>query len=412
VADRVGKLPQRATKRALGLTAAVLLFALLALPAQAGAAAALKITYKGQMVSFRPTGSAQQLFGNYNIEVNWTESAELDLNAVADSLLGNGQKPQVNWKLESLTGKVHQDQDGDPVAPDAEECSATLSPRPGFSEAVGYQAADVAGFLTLTLKAQAPFLAPSFMSSIEAPETSFCTANAIHIDGKQAFPPPESAPQFAEYLAAYNPSLTERVEEQPFTKQFSYSYTFPNPPLVSGKESTVEVHSDITLDTKSLGSLSLEFPDGKPIEPTSPIELISPPYSPGHNEPIGGSPTKPTPAEEEAKPRELEAPLGAISGWKMKCARSVPRCKATAVVTALLSKGANSRAATKVIGGGSLSVAGGHISGFKIRLSRAGLALLHSHRRLRCTLKITATAPSLKQPVRRQWPLILVYRHH
>jgi hypothetical protein len=42
------------------------------------------------MVSFRPTGSAQQLFGNYNIEVDWTESAELDLNAVADSLLVNG----------------------------------------------------------------------------------------------------------------------------------------------------------------------------------------------------------------------------------------------------------------------------------------------------------------------------------
>ncbi|HTA33080.1 MAG TPA: hypothetical protein VK721_06615 [Solirubrobacteraceae bacterium] len=395
----------------MGLIGGSLLFALLALPAQAGAAAEMKITYKGQMVSFRPTGSAQQLFGNYNIEINWTESAELDLNAVVDSLLGNGQKPQANWKLESLTGKVHQDQDGDPVAPDAEECTATLSPRPGFSEPVGYQAADVAGFLTLTLKAQAPFLAPSFMSSIEAPETSFCTANAIHVDGKQAFPPPESAPQFAEYLAAYNPSLTERVEEQPFTKQFPYSYTFSNPPLVQGKNSTVEVHSDITLDTKSLSQLSLEFPDGKPIEPTSPIELISPPYSPGHNEPIG-SPTKPTPAEEEAKPRELEPPLGAIGGWKMRCSKSLSRCKARAVVTALLKKGSGPKTTSEVISGATLSVAGGHTSGFKIRLSRAGLALLHSHRRLVCTLKITATAPSLKQPVRRQWPLILTYRRH
>jgi hypothetical protein len=399
-------------ERAAGLIGLGVLLALLALPAQAGAAAALKITYKGQMVSFRPTGSAQQLFGNYNIEVNWTESAELDLNAVADSLLGNGPKPQANWKLESLTGKVHQDQDGDPVAPDAEECTATLSPRPGFSEPVGYQAADVAGFLTVTLKATAPFLAPSFTSSIEAPETSFCTANAIHIDGKQAYPPPETSPQFAEYLAAYNPSLTERVEEQPFTKQFPYSYTFPNPPLVQGKNSTVEVHSDITLDTKSLGSLSFEFPDGNPIERTSPIELLSPPYSPGHNEPIGGSPTKPSPAEEEAKPRELEPPLGVVGGWKMRCSKALSRCKARAVVTALVKKGSGAKATSEVIGGASLSVTGGHTSGFKIRLSRVGLTLLHSHRRLDCSLKITATAPSLKQPVRRQWPLILTYRRH
>lgn len=34
---------------------------------------------------------------------------------------------------------------------------------------------------------------------------------------------PETAPQFAEYLAAYNPSVTGCVEEQPFTKQFPYS---------------------------------------------------------------------------------------------------------------------------------------------------------------------------------------------
>ncbi len=409
VADRVGTRCPQAARRVVGVLGAWLVLAILAFPAQAGAATT-KITYKGQMVSFRPTGSAQELFGNYNIEVDWTESAELDLTAAVSALLRHGQAPAVNWKLESLTGKVHQDQAGDPVAPDAEECTATLSPRPGFSEALDYQVAESAGFLTLTLKTAAPFLTPSFMSSIEAPETSFCTASAIHLDGKQAYPPPEGSPQFAEYLAAYHPALTERVQEQPLTKQFPYSYTFENPPRVQGRKSTVSVISDITVDTSSPSGLTIEFPDGKPIELTPPIDLIAPPYSyPGHHRPLGAPPT-PTPTEEEAMPRELEPALGAIGGWKVKCSRSLPRCKAVAVVTALV-KRSGGKTATEVIGGGSLSVAGGHGAGFKIRLSRAGLALLHSRRRLVCTLKITATAPSLKRPVRRQWPLILKSRH-
>lgn len=381
----------------------------LVLPAQAGAATT-KITYKGQMVSFRPTGSAEELFGNYNIEVNWTESAELDLSAAVSALLGDGPAPVVNWTLESLTGKVHQDQAGDPLPPDAEECTATLSPRTGFSEPVDYQLTDSAGFLTLTLKAKAPFLAPAFLSSIEAPETSFCTANAIHLDGKQAYPPPEASSQFAEYLAAYNPSLTERVQERPFTKQFPYSYTFENPPLVKGKQSTVSVSSDITVDTSSPSGLTLEFPDGKPIELSPPIELIAPPYSGGgHHHPLS-PPSRPSPVEEEAMPRELEAPLGAIGGWKVKCAKSMPRCRAVAVVTALVKRKGHKKAIAEVIGGGSLTVPGGRTSGIEIRLSRAGLALLRSRRRLVCTLKITATAPSLKTPVRRRWPLILEYR--
>jgi hypothetical protein len=410
VAGLVGTRGAQAARGAVILFGALVMLAVLAFPAQAGAAATTKITYKGQMVSYRTTGSAQELFGNYNIEVNWTESAELDLTAAVSALLGHGQAPVVNWKLESLTGKVHQDQAGDPQPPDAEECTATLSPRPGFTEPLAYQVADDAGFLTLTLKTTAPFLAPSFMSSIEAPETSFCTANAIHIDGKQAYPPPESSPQFAEYLAAYHPSLTERVQEQPVTKQFPYSYTFENPPRVQGRQSTVSVASDITVDTSSPSGLSIEFPDGKPIELAPPLELIAPPYSyPGHHRPLGAPPT-PTPTEEEAMPRELEPVQGSIDGWKLRCSKSISHCKAGAVLTALV-KRSGGRKAAEVIGGASLSVPGGRTAGFKIRLSRTGLALLHSHRRLPCTLKITGTAPGLKTPVRRQWPLILKYRH-
>ncbi|HXB15133.1 MAG TPA: hypothetical protein VNV44_05245 [Solirubrobacteraceae bacterium] len=407
MADRVGTPGSRAVRRAVVLFGAWLTLAVLVVAPQAGAATT-KITYKGQMVSFRPTGSAQELFGNYNIEVNWTESAELDLSEAVSALLGHRQAPQINWRLESLTGKVHHDQAGDPVPPDAEECTATLSPRPGFSQPVAYQVAENAGFVTLTLKTEAPFLTPSFMSSTEAPETSFCTANAIHVDGKQAYPPPEGSPQFAEYLAAYRPSLTERVQEQPVTKQFPYSYTFENPPLVHGRKSTVSVNSDITIDTSSPSGLSIEFPDGKPVVLGSPIELLAPPYSGRHHEPLSPpSKPKPTAAEEEAMPRELEPALGAIGGWKMRCSKALPHCKAGAVVTALLKRSGRKKTVAEVIGGGSLIVAGGHTDGFKIRLSRAGLALLRSHRRLVCTLKITATAPSLKAPVRRQWPLIL-----
>jgi hypothetical protein len=409
VANRSPARRARVAQRALVMLGACVTVWVMAAPAEAGAATTT-ITYKGQMVSFRPTGSAQELFGNYNIEVNWTESAQIDLSAAVSALLGHRQAPVVNWTLDSLTGKVHQDQAGDPVTPDAEVCTATLSPRSGFSEPVGYQLADNAGFLTLTLKVKAPFLAPSFMSSIEAPDTSFCTADAIHLDGKQAYPPPEGSAQFAEYVAAYEPSLSERIQEQPVTRQFPYSYTFENPPLVRGRQSTVSVSSDITVDTSSPSGLTIEFPDGKPVELGSPIELLSPPYSGGHHHKPLGSPSKPSPAEEEASPRELEPQQGAIGGWEMKCSKSLPHCKGRAVVTALLERGSHKQATTEVIGGGSLTVTGGHTAGFKIRLTHAGLALLRSHRRLACNLEITATAPSLKRPVRREWPLILKYR--
>ena len=67
--------------------------------------------------------------------------------AAVSALLGHGQAPVVNWKLESLTGKVHQDQAGDPQPPDAEVCTATLSPRPGFTEPLAKRAEDLADAL-------------------------------------------------------------------------------------------------------------------------------------------------------------------------------------------------------------------------------------------------------------------------
>jgi len=62
---------------------------------------------------------------------------------------------------------------------------------------------------------------------------------------------------------------------------------------------------------------------------------------------------------------------------------------------------------TRVIGGATVTVLGGRNGGIDVRLTRQGLALLHTHRRLPCRLTITATAPGLVKPVSGSWPLEL-----
>jgi hypothetical protein len=267
--------------------------------------------YQGHMVSFRTTGAKEALFGHYMIEVDWTEAASVDSNALTNYKLKEiPSLLPLDWTLESLTGKVHEDELGDPL-PTEKECTATFSPRPGFSEQVDYAAGITAYGNTVTLKAKAPFTVGSFMSSIEE-ESSFCSASAVHIDGKQAVGPPESkAAAYAEYLAAYEPSLTVPIDETEHTTAFDYSYTFENPPKLAGEQAYVTVTSSISVDSRrEIPSLTVEFPDGKPIEPVSPIPLIEPPpyYSSHDHSP--GTGTKG--GEEETRPLELEPVLGSV----------------------------------------------------------------------------------------------------
>jgi hypothetical protein len=239
------------------------------------------------------------------IEVNWTETALVDADALTDCNLKEiPSLPPLAWTLESLTGKVHEDELGDRLPPE-KECTATFSPRAGFSEQVDYAAGITADGNTLTLKAKAPFTVGSFMSSIED-ESSFCSASAVHIDGKQAVGPPErNAAAYAEYLAAYEPSLTVPIDETEHTTAFDYSYRFENPPKLAGEQAYVTVTSSISVDgRREIPSLTVEFPDGKPIEPVSPIPLIeTPPYYSSHDHSPG---TGAKGGEEETRPLELE----------------------------------------------------------------------------------------------------------
>jgi hypothetical protein len=86
------------------------------------------------------------------------------------------------------------------------------------------------------------------------------------------------------------------------------------------------------------------------------------------------------------------------------------------VLTAILAKAAGGHTArtlsrTLVIGGATLTVAGGRSGGIDVRLTRKGLALLRARRRLRCRLTITATAPGLVKPASGSWTLELKRPH-
>lgn len=409
-----GLISRRIDRRWLWLAGLCWLTCLIAGATAAHAEGDIKVTYQGHMVSFRTTGSKEALFGHYMIEINWTETASVDSNALSEyNLKEIGSLPPLNWTLESLTGKVHEDQLGDPIPPE-KECTATFSPRPGFSEQLDYSAGIASTSNLLTLKAKAPFTVGSFISSIEE-ESSFCSASAVHIDGKQAVGPPESdAVAYAEYLAAYEPSLTVAIDETEHTTSFNYSYTFENPPKLAGEQAYVTMTSSISVDSRrETTPLKFEFPDGKPIEPVSPIPLIEPPpyYSSHHDSPGTGT-KRGAGGEEEAPPLELEPVLGSVRGWKLRCPTTLSRCQAKAVLTAVLAKAAGSHAARTpsrrlVIGGATLTVVGGRSAGIDVRLTRKGLALLRARRRLRCRLTITATAPGLAKPVSGSWTLEL-----
>ncbi len=391
------------------------LFCLIAGATTACAAGDIKVTYQGHMVSFRTTGAKEALFGHYTIEVNWTEATSVDSNALAEyDLKEIASLPPLNWTLESLTGKVHEDELGDPLPPE-KECTATFSPRPGFSEQVDYSAGITANDGTsLTVKAKAPFTVGSFMSSIEE-ESSFCSASAVHIDGKQAVGPPESdAEAYAEYLAAYEPSLAVPIDETEHTAPFDYSYTFENPPKLTGEQAFVTVTSSISVDSRrEVPPLKVEFPDGKPIELAPPIPLIEPPLYYGSHHHSSGTGTKHGAGEEEeTPPLELEPILGSVGGWKLNCPTTISRCQAKAVLTAVLAKTAGRHTARTpsrrpVVGGATLTVPGGRSAGIDVRLTHKGLALLRARRRLRCRLIITATAPGLAKPVSGSWMLEL-----
>lgn len=407
---------RRIDRKWLGLVGLCWLICLIVGPTTARAENDVKVTYQGQMVSFRTTGAKEALFGHYTIEVNWTETASVDSYALTEyNLKEITSLPPLDWTLQSLTGKVHWDESGDPLPPE-KECTATLSPQPGFSEQVDYSAGLTADDNnSLTLKAKAPFLVGSFTSSIEE-ESSFCSASAVHIDGKQAVAPPESdAAAYAEYLAAYEPSLTVPIDDTEHTMPFNYSYTFENPPKLAGEQAYVTVTSSISVDSRrEVTPLKIEFPDGKPIEPVSPIALIErpsgpliepPPYYSSHHSP--GTGTK-RGEEEENPPLELEPVSGSVGGWKLSCPTTLSRCQATAVLTAALAKAAGGHTArtpsrTLVIGGATLAVVGGHRGGIDVRLTHKGLTLLRARRRLRCKLTITATAPGLVKPVSGSW---------
>jgi hypothetical protein len=404
---------RRIDRRWLGLAGLCWLICLIAGATSAYAVGDVKVTYQGHMVSFRTTGSKEALFGHYMIEINWTETASVDSSSLTEHNLKEIALPPLDWTLQSLTGKVHEDQLGDPIPPE-KECTASFSPRPGFSEQVDYSAGIASTSNLLTLKAKAPFTVGSFMSSIEE-ESSFCSASAVHIDGKQAVAPPESdAAAYAEYLAAYEPSLTVPIDETEHTAAFDYSYTFENPPKLAGEQAYVTVTSSISVDSRrETSALKIEFPDGKPIEPVSPIPLIEPPpYYSSHHYPPGTGAKGGAGGKEETPPLELEPVSGAVKGWKLRCPTTLPRCQAKAVLTAVLTKAGRGRVAGRpskrmVIGGATISVVGGHSDGIDIRLTRKGLALLRARRRLRCTLTITATAPGLVKPVSGSWALEL-----
>ena len=408
---------RRIDRRWLGLAGLCWLICLIAGATQARAEGDVKVTYQGHMVSFRTTGSKEALFGHYTIEVNWTETASVDSNSLTEYNLKEVALPPLDWTLESLTGKVHEDQLGDPLPPE-KECTATFSPRPGFSEQVDYSAGISSTSNLLTLKARAPFTVGSFMSSIEE-ESSFCSASAVHIEGKQAVGPPESdAPAYAEYLAAYEPSLTVPIDETEHTTAFDYSYTFANPPELAGEQAYVTVTSSISVDSRrEITPLKIEFPDGKPIELRPPLQLIEPPlsnpliepppyYSPGTGTKRGAG------GEEETPPLELEPVAGSIRGWKLRCPMTLSRCQAKAVLTTVLAKTAGGHTARTpsrrlVIGGATPTVAGGRSGGIDVRLTHKGQALLRARRRLLCRLAITATAPGLVKPVSGSWALEL-----
>lgn len=408
----------RSTVLRLGalLCLVLLLGGVFAAPGRAGTD--VQLTYQGEMSSFRTTGSAKELFGNYDIKISWTESALVDEGELSRYVLKESPSlPAVDWTLKSLTGSVHQDQAGDPSPPDAEECTASFSPRPGFIEPLDYQATGASTHIALSIKVKAPFLAPAFLSSIEAPEGNFCTANAVHITGEQAHAPPESeSALYAEYLAAYSPSLTAALLGSTSTQSFYYSHTFPNAPGLVGRQSTVSVVSSISVDDRFTGSpLSVEFPDGKPGESAEPIPLIEAPHFP-HGIDLIPTRGKTVAEEEETTPRELEPVLGVIKGWKIRCPKALRRCTAEGVVTTPLALHAAHASAAKttrrVIGRASVVVASGHVAPLKVRLTRSGLALLRARKRLACTLWITATAPGLKASDSRHFALILKQHRH